>query len=108
MRSSINSSRITSYNVCYTKLLRIDLAVICAILSSDIDRAIHKGICFAGEVGLSGEIRPATRLNQRISEAEKLGFNKIFVPEFSTPVEAKKIQVVQVTKVEQVFKQLFQ
>ncbi len=86
----------------------IDLAVICAILSSDIDRAIHKGICFAGEVGLSGEIRPATRLNQRISEAEKLGFNKIFVPEFSTPVEAKKIQVVQVTKVEQVFKQLFQ
>ncbi len=58
----------------------LDLAVICAILSSNVDIAIPKGVCLTGEVGLSGEIRPTTRIEQRISEANKLGFKTIFVP----------------------------
>lgn len=57
----------------------IDLAVICALLSSFEDVCIPKGVCFAGEVGLSGEVRSVTRLEQRISEAEKLGFKKIYL-----------------------------
>ena len=57
----------------------IDLCVVAAILSSNEDVAISDKICFAGEVGLSGEIRPATRIEQRILEAEKLGFEQIFI-----------------------------
>ena len=61
----------------------IDLCVVAAILSSNEDIAISDKICFAGEVGLSGEIRPATRIEQRILEAEKLGFEQIFVSKFN-------------------------
>ena len=57
----------------------IDLAVIAAILSSNADIPIEKGVCFAAEVGLAGEIRPVQRIDQRILEAEKLGFNTIYV-----------------------------
>ncbi|MBQ9073359.1 MAG: DNA repair protein RadA, partial [Muribaculaceae bacterium] len=58
----------------------LDLAVICAILSSNVDMAIPHGVCMTGEVGLSGEIRPVTRVEQRISEAEKLGMDAIIIP----------------------------
>lgn len=58
----------------------IDLAVISAILSSNMDTEIEAGVCMAGEVGLSGEIRPVNRIEQRISEAEKLGFTRMLVP----------------------------
>lgn len=58
----------------------IDLAVISAILSSNMDTEIEPDICMAGEVGLSGEIRPVNRVEQRISEAEKLGFKRMLVP----------------------------
>ena len=61
----------------------IDLAVVCAILSSNEDCAIPDKICLAGEVGLSGEIRPATRIEQRILEAEKLGFEQIFISQYN-------------------------
>jgi DNA repair protein RadA/Sms len=57
----------------------IDLAVVAAILSSNDDEALAKNVCFAGEVGLSGEIRPVQRVDQRILEAEKLGFEIIFI-----------------------------
>ncbi len=57
----------------------IDLAVVAAILSSNEDIPVGKDFCFAGEVGLSGEIRPVNRVDQRIQEAEKLGFSTIFV-----------------------------
>src|SRR4029079_6247250 len=57
----------------------IDLAVICAVLSSNEDMPIHPKFCFAAEVGLSGEIRPVTRIEQRISEAEKMGFEKMII-----------------------------
>lgn len=58
----------------------LDLGVICAILSSNVDMAIPRGWCMAGEVGLSGEIRPVTRIEQRISEAEKLGMTDMLIP----------------------------
>ncbi len=61
----------------------IDLAIIVAILSSAADISVPKNVCFVGEVGLSGEIRPVSRVQQRINEAEKLGFNKIFLSSYN-------------------------
>jgi len=61
----------------------IDLAVISAVLSSNIDIPINKRICFAGEVGLSGEIRPVNRIEQRIREAEKLGFSEMYISKYN-------------------------
>ena len=86
----------------------IDLCVVAAILSSNEDVAISDKICFAGEVGLSGEIRPATRVEQRILEAEKLGFDQIFISKFNN-VEAGKfaIKVVSFGKVEELYQTLF-
>ncbi len=88
----------------------LDLAVICAILSSNVDLVIPKSICMSGEVGLSGEIRPVTRLEQRISEANKLGFATIYVPKNNlkgVPLSKYSIKVVEVAKVEEVFRSLF-
>ena len=86
----------------------IDLCVVAAILSSNEDIAISDKICFAGEVGLSGEIRPSTRIEQRILEAEKLGFEQIFISKFNK-IEAGKfaIKVVSFGKVEELFQTLF-
>lgn len=88
----------------------IDLAVVCAILSSNEDIPISSKICFAAEVGLSGEIRPVTRIDQRISEAEKLGFNQIFISKYNQKgleQSAYKIKLTAVSKVEEVFQHLF-
>lgn len=87
-----------------------DLAVIAAILSSDTDRAVAQDICFAGEVGLSGEIRPVGRLEQRISEAGKMGFKKMVISSFSrktAPGKSPGIDIISVGKVEQLFRMLF-
>jgi len=87
-----------------------DLAVVCSVLSSDLDITIPNTVCFAGEVGLSGEIRPVIRVDQRIAEAEKQGFKKIFVSKFSmknNKFTNKDIEVVGVSKVEEVFRQMF-
>lgn len=62
-----------------------DMAVVCAILSSNFDVAISQRICFSAEVGLSGEIRPVAQIERRIAEAEKLGFEKIFISSFGKP-----------------------
>ena len=88
----------------------IDLAVLAAVLSSSLDISIEPGVCMAGEVGLSGEIRPVNRIEQRIMEAEKLGFSRILIPHnnlkgFDT--SRCRIQIVQVWKVEEAFRQLF-
>lgn len=88
----------------------IDLAVLAAVLSSSLDISIEPGVCMAGEVGLSGEIRPVNRIEQRILEAEKLGFSRILIPHnnlkgFDT--SRCRIQIVQVRKVEEAFRQLF-
>ncbi|MDR2145745.1 MAG: DNA repair protein RadA [Tannerella sp.] len=86
----------------------IDLSVISAVLSSSLDIAIDREVCMAGEVGLSGEIRPVNRIEQRIQEAEKLGFSRIIIPQMKGLDLSKiKIKVVQVKKVEEAFKALF-
>ena len=89
----------------------IDLAVLSAILSSSLDISIETGVCMAGEIGLSGEIRPVNRIEQRIMEAEKLGFSRIIIPfnnlkGFNTSPKSC-IEIVQVRKVEEAFRQLF-
>lgn len=88
----------------------LDLAVICAILSSNVDMSIDRGICFSGEVGLSGEIRPVIRIEQRISEAEKLGMKKILVPKNNLKgIDTRQvsIEIIEVAKVEEAFRALF-
>ncbi|PSL35668.1 DNA repair protein RadA [Chitinophaga ginsengisoli] len=88
----------------------IDLAVLCALLSSYEDAAISSKICFAGEVGLSGEIRAVNRIEQRIAEAEKLGFEKIFISRYNkkgTDVSKFNIEVVPVGRVDEVYRSLF-
>jgi DNA repair protein RadA/Sms len=89
----------------------IDLAVICAVLSSNEDISIPPKTCFTGEVGLSGEIRPVNRIEQRIIEAEKLGFEKIYFSKYNLPTvdKSKKsaLELIPVSKVEEVFASLF-
>lgn len=88
----------------------IDLSVIAAVLSSNVDTAIEAGVCMAGEVGLSGEIRPVTRITQRVAEAEKLGFSRILVPEGNLKgIEAapRRIETVPVSRVEAALRELF-
>ncbi len=87
-----------------------DLSVLCALLSSYEDSAIPMHYCFAGEVGLSGEIRAVNRVEQRIAEAEKLGFEKIIVSKYNQKGLAKQqfnIEVITVGKVEEVYQLLF-
>jgi DNA repair protein RadA/Sms len=88
-----------------------DLAVICSVLSSSEDIALPPRVCFAGEVGLSGEIRPVNRIDQRIREAEKMGFEKIYFSKYNMKGLEKaakgKIQLMPVSKVEEVFSSLF-
>ena len=88
----------------------MDLSIISAILSSNMDMAIENHTCMTGEVGLSGEIRPVNRIEQRISEAEKLGFKRILIPYNNLKgFDDKKlnIEIVPVRKVEEAFRQLF-
>lgn len=88
----------------------MDLAVISAILSSNTDIAIETGICMTGEIGLSGEIRPVNRIEQRISEASKLGFKRIIIPSNNIKTdECRKfaIEIVPVKRVEEAFRQIF-
>lgn len=88
----------------------LDLGVIAAILSSNVDMAIPKGFCMTGEVGLSGEIRPVTRLEQRIVEAEKLGMTDILVPRNNLKgidTARFRINIHEVAKVEEAFRAMF-
>lgn len=88
----------------------IDLAVLCALLSSYEDVPLTHHICFAGEVGLSGEIRAVNRIDQRIAEAEKLGFEKIIVSKYNQKGLAKQkfnIEIVTMGRVEEVYQYLF-
>ncbi len=88
----------------------IDLAVICAVLSSSEDIHIDQNICFAGEIGLSGEIRSVNRIEQRISEADKLGFEQIFISKYnlkSIDQKSHNIEIIPVSKVEDIFRKIF-
>ncbi|MEO5991201.1 MAG: DNA repair protein RadA [Ferruginibacter sp.] len=88
----------------------IDLAIVCALLSSFEDVALPSLACFSGEVGLSGEIRAVNRIEQRIAEAEKLGFEKIIVSKYNAKALSSikfNIEVVPLAKVEEVYQYLF-
>jgi DNA repair protein RadA/Sms len=88
----------------------IELAVVCALLSSYEDKALPSNICLVGEVGLSGEIRAVNRIDQRIAEADKLGMDVIFIPKANAKgLDQKnfKIQIKTVNKVEDVYRMLF-
>lgn len=95
----------------------IDLGVICALLSSYEDVPVSSKYCFTGEIGLSGEIRAVHRIEQRIAEADKLGFEKIFISKYNLSKNKQKsktfdlskynIEVVSVSKLEEIYQILF-
>ena len=88
----------------------IDISVVAAVLSSNVDTAIDKKICMAGEVGLSGEIRPVSRILQRIAEADKLGFEQIIIPRANMnglDVKRFNLKIHPVGKVEEALRVLF-
>lgn len=88
----------------------IDLAVVCALISSFDDKPVQSNICFAGEVGLSGEIRAVNKIEQRISEADKLGFEKIFISKYNKKgldISRFKIEVKMIGKLEELIQLLF-
>ena len=87
----------------------LDLAVVAAVLSSYFDRPINEGVALAGEIGLSGEVRPAPRTEQRISEAARLGFKKIVVSGYASLPSKKvgKIEVIRINTVGQLARHLF-
>lgn len=86
-----------------------DLAVLVAVLSSNLDLAVNHHSCFTGEVGLTGEIRAVNRMDQRISEAARLGFKRIFVPRLNKGYDVPDgdLEIVKVARVEEVFQKLF-
>jgi DNA repair protein RadA/Sms len=88
----------------------IDLAVICAILSSNVDMAIPAGWCMTGEVGLSGEIRPVAKIEQRVMEAEKLGMTDMLVPRGSLKgidTASLNVRLREVARVDEAVRALF-
>jgi len=87
----------------------LDMAILGSILSSNLDIPIDNATCFAGEAGLSGEIRPVARIEQRIREADRMGFVKIFVSKYNKniAIENVKIQIVTVGKIENLVRALF-
>jgi DNA repair protein RadA/Sms len=87
----------------------IDLAILSSVLSSSLDIPVDRKICFAGEAGLSGEIRPVARIEQRIKEASKMGFSRIFISKFHRNLNLREagIEVVQAGKIENLVRQLF-
>lgn len=90
--------------------LAMDLSVIAAVLSSNVDTPIENGWCMAGEVGLSGEVRPVNRIEQRIAEAEKLGFTNMIIPKYNLQgLDTKRfnIRLIPVRKVEEALRALF-
>lgn len=88
----------------------IDLAIVSALISSLNDIAVPKKVCFAGEVGLSGEIRAVGRVEQRIQEAERLGYEKIYISKYNKGIkkEGKQIKIVTIGKVEDLLHRLFE
>jgi DNA repair protein RadA/Sms len=90
--------------------MAMDISVIAAVLSSNVDTPIEANWCMTGEVGLSGEVRPVNRIEQRISEAEKLGFQHIIIPQYNLQGFNRKkfsIEIHPVRKVEEALRALF-
>jgi len=91
--------------------MAMDLSVLAAVISSNADTPIESGWCMCGEVGLSGEVRPVNRIEQRIAEAEKLGFTDIVIPQYNTSgLDTKKFKSIRlhpVRRVEEALRLLF-
>ena len=87
----------------------IDMAILSAVLSSNLDIPLERNACFSGEAGLSGEIRPVSRIEQRIREAGKMGFTKIYISKYHRNINIKdaEIKVISVGKIETLVKFLF-
>ncbi|MCF0120751.1 MAG: DNA repair protein RadA, partial [Oscillospiraceae bacterium] len=88
----------------------MDLSIIAAVLSSNVDTPIETGVAICGEVGLSGEVRPVSRIEQRVAEAAKLGFSRIVIPYHNTKgtsLSSKNIEIIPVRKVEEALRALF-
>ena len=87
----------------------IDMAVVAAIMSSNFDIAIPRDTVFAGEIGLSGEVRTVTRIEQRVAEAQKLGFSTIYIPKGNLKgiKDTFSINIIEVGKVEEIFQSIF-
>ena len=89
----------------------IDLAIVSALISSLEDISVPSNICFAGEVGLSGEIRAVSRIEQRIQEADRLGFQQIYISRYNTKgLDAKKfkLKIITIGKIEELYRKLFE
>jgi DNA repair protein RadA/Sms len=89
----------------------LDLSIAAAVVSSYFDKPLADGVCCAGEIGLSGEVRPAARLEQRISEAERLGFRRIVVSGYNARKQnftTKSIEVVYINRVDELPRAVFQ
>ena len=85
-----------------------DLAVVISILSSNFDVAVNQKYAFAAEIGLSGEVRPVAQVERRIAEAEKLGFEKIYISRYcSVEKKRRKIEVVTATSIPQIVRDIF-
>ena len=86
----------------------IDLALVCSVLSSSEDIPIVQGTCFSAEIGLSGEVRPVSRIDQRVDEAAKMGFKRIFISKYNKgSFKDSRIDVVKLGRIDEVFSQLF-
>ncbi len=88
----------------------LDLAVACSILSSNVDMPVSPRYCFAAEVGLSGEVRPVSRIDNRVSEAARLGFERVFISKYdlrNLEQNKYKIQIIGVSVIEEAFRNLF-
>ena len=85
----------------------LDMSVIAAIMSSDFDAPLKEGVAFAGEVGLSGEIRTSARIEQRISEASRLGFSRIYIPKKNLKTKVNNIEIVEVGSVADLLRHIF-
>jgi DNA repair protein RadA/Sms len=88
----------------------LDMAVVAAIISSYFDRPIAEGVCCAGEIGLSGEIRPAPRSEQRISEAARLGFRRIIVSGYlrkTLPKPPRGIEITYINRIDELPRAIF-
>lgn len=86
-----------------------DLAVLVAILSSSLDLSVDHHTCFTGEAGLTGEVRAVSRIEQRIAEAARLGFRRMFIPRYNKGFDtsAYPLEIIRVARVEEVFRKLF-
>jgi DNA repair protein RadA/Sms len=88
----------------------INLAIVAAILSSAADIAIDTKTCFSGEMGLNGEVRAVPRIEQRIAEADKLGFSRMFLSKYNLKgihTQNYKVQLIPIAKIEEMFRLLF-